>query len=206
MPLDLDGTDADLLDPQAVILGEAWEMRGVGGSGSGVGAEESAYTLTRRQERLYTFRADLYEPDVLDVADDQAVSDLAYKMKPSALDVPCWKRESQEENQPSPVGRTNYDISLTIDEFTFPSGVDTNDSWLIKLYPLHPEPLIGAEGDAKGKVQAADNRVQFYVVQGGAQDRPAVGRRQANQRKVFAVKTSPPKTIGGQLLAKKAGG
>ncbi len=196
MALDLTGADAELLDPRKTILGDAWERRGAG-------IVQTPYTLTRRQERLYVFRADLYAPIVLDVDDDQAASDLAYPMKPSAREVPCWKRESQEENQPSPVGRTNYDISLTIDQFTFPSGVVIDDGFLIKLYPLQPEALIGAVGDAQVEIQMVDNAVQFYVVQGGAQDRPAVGRRQSNHRKVFAVKTSPPKTVGGKLLARR---
>ena len=86
------------------------------------------------------------------------------------------------------------------------TGVEIEDAWLIKLYPLPPEALIGAEGDAEVLVQSSDSGVQFYVVQGGAQDRPSVGRRQANERKLFAVKTSPPKTISGQLLARRSAG
>lgn len=197
MPLlDLTGADAELLDPRKTILGDAWQ-------GRGAVDVETPYTLTRRQERLYVYRADLYAPIELDVDDNQAPSDLAYPMKPSARGVPCWKRESQEENQPSPVGRTNYDINLTIDQFTFPSGADIDDGFLIKLYPLPAELLVGAVGDAPVEMQAVDNLFQFYVVQGGAQDRFALGRRQANHRKIFAVKTSPPKTIDGQLLARR---
>lgn len=182
-------TDPKWRDPHEVILGDAYP------------AEETGFTLTRRQERLYQYRADLYAPLLLDLAEDQAASDIAYPTRPTAASVPCWKRESQEQNQASPVGRTNYDISLTIDEFTFPSGVDIEDGWLIKLYPLTPESLIGSV--AEGAVQVADNEIQFYVVQGGPQDRPSVGRRQSNQRKVFAVKTSPPVTNAGQLLMRK---
>ena len=194
MGLDLTGADAELLDPRKTLLGNAWQ-------GRGVVDVETPYTLTRRQEHLYVFRVDIYEPIVLDVDDSQAAYDLAYPMKPTARGVPCWKRESQEENQPSSVGRTNYDIAMTIDQFTFPSGVVIDDGFLIKLYPLRAEVLVGAALDASVDLPMADNGVQFYIVQGGAQDRPAVGRRQANERKVFAVKTSPPKTVAGQLLA-----
>ena len=191
-------TAAKYLDPASVILGSAYPGATPVGD---IEATAPGYTLTRRQEHLYRFRADLFKPVELDTSDDQSVSDQAWKEPATASAVPCWKRESQEENQASPVGRTNYDIALTIDQFTFPSGVTIDDGWLIKLYSPDPEELVGAEAMGNGQMQNADDGPQFYIVQGGAQDRPAVNRRQANQRKVFGVKTSAPVSHLGQFTA-----
>lgn len=147
-------------------------------------AERLGYRLARRQIKLFTWWCDLYPPSKLEIENDNAAKDLTYHPKPLFENVPCYKIESQESNQASPIGRGNYDIMMTTDQFKFAAGQGIEDGWLIYLYPP-----VGVAEDRSG--------VQCYIVQGGAQDKPKTGIRDTNQRKVYAIKTPTPKSIGG---------
>lgn len=195
MALDLQGEDADLLDPKAVILGDSYDQRGVL-------TGESAFNLTRLQERLYVYLADLYAPVELNVDDDQSVADATFAPKPTQTAVPCWKTENRNSPEQSPAGRTSAGLS-NADVLRFPIEAQVADGWLVKLYPAPVEQLVGAEGDAPGQVPQQTDRPIFYLVQNDPEAHPAIGRRPSNQKKVFALSIPPPRTISGKLLAKR---
>lgn len=140
--------------------------------------------LNRRQRQLYTFRVDLWRPLPLTVQGGDFTGlavDFGYVPEPAYRGVACYQIESQETNKPSIVGRNNYDIMMTIDQFKFVIEQEIEDGWLIRVRSTGSE--------------SATDVGQFYIVQGGAQDKPAIGRREPNQRKVFAVKCPPPQGI-----------
>lgn len=196
MALDLGGADAELLDPVAAILGDAWPARGESTTNSPTG-----YVITRRQERLYAWRADLFAPAVLDVDDDQAAADATFAPEPTLKGVPCLKVENRNTSEASTVGRTAAG-SGNADIFKFPAGLPLSDGWLIKAYPPAGEALLGAEGDASGP-KAPSGEIAYYIALNDPETRPLSGRRQANESKVLGLITSPPKIIQGKLLTRK---
>jgi hypothetical protein len=137
------------------------------------------YAYVWRQERVFIGRCDLYKPSDIDVEDDNAAIDLLYGPLPTFAWVPVYPIESTEDNVASDIGRTNYDIALTIDLFKFIEGQEIGDGWLIALYPVGNNP----------------GGVACYITQGDAQDTPGAFRRTANQRVVFAKKSVTPSTI-----------
>lgn len=146
--------------------------------------------LNSRQQRTYIYRVDLFPPEPLTVESDQAARDLYYPPLPKYRLVPCFKGESAEMNVPTLAGRTNYDISLTLDMFKFEASQEIEDGWLIRVHPRQYAPPDRAE-------------FEYYVTQGGGRDNPTIPgtARRANQRRVFAVKTIAPRTVdGGETL------
>jgi len=188
MALDFTGADADLLDPIAVITGSAYPSRGED-------APRSDYTLTRRQERLYLFRADIYQPVQGDLDNDQAAVDSPWQTPALATCVPCWKRKSEESIEVNAIGRTN----VSPDTFEFPLGVMIADGYLIKLYPLDPLSEPSSEGSIAlqdvGEVQGGGMGVIWYKAKTGPKDRYAAGSRRANHRVVPALAIAPPKGL-----------
>lgn len=138
--------------------------------------------LTRRQERLYYLRADLFKPEPLKVTLDQGAKDLAYPPTPTYPLVPCFRQDSVEINSPQIMGRTNYDIAMTLDVLKFSFSQEIEDGWLVRVHPVPNSPP-----DRQG--------FDFYVTQGGGQDHPSVGRRHANQRRVLVVKVPIPRDV-----------
>lgn len=145
--------------------------------------------LVKRQERAYNLRADLFKPDPLKVGLDQLARDLTYPPTPTYPLVRCRRTDSAEINTAQVPGRTNYDISLTLDVFKFAFDQEIEDGWLVRVHPVPNSPP-----DRQG--------FDFYVTQGGGQDHPSVGRRHANQRRVLVVKVPKPRDIenGGLLV------
>jgi hypothetical protein len=195
-----DLSDPKFTDPVRVILGDAYGT--IATPVGDVEATAPGWTLTRRQEHLYRWRADLYAPLVPDVDNEQAPADEGWPLAPTYQSVPCWRSPAQEQDAPTPAGRA----ATGLDVFRFPVGVSLSDGWLIKLFPLEAEELVGATGNATGQMQGeglqeSEGASRFYLVQSAPEAHPMVGRRTVNHIKALAKHIAPPKTYRGQLFA-----
>lgn len=151
-------------------------------------ARRLGYELVSRQTKLFTWWCDLYPPSGIRVGKDGQAASMSRGTLPKYRFVPCYKIESQEDNEIQAFARANYDIALTIDQFKFAAGQEIEDGWLIALYPPG-----GAASDRE--------HIQCYVTQGGAQDKPSTGIRETNQRKLFAKKTNTPTNLQASVPA-----
>lgn len=195
-----DLSDPKFSDPVRVIRGDAYATLAT--PVGDVEATAPGWTLTRRQEHLYRWRADLFEPALPDVDNEQAPTDESWRGAPTHQSVPCWRSPAPEQDAPTPAGRT----ATGLDAFRFPVGVALSDGWLIKLYPLAVEELVGASGDATGHMQAeglqaSESAIRFFLVQSAPQAHFMAGRRTPNHIKALAKHIAPPKTYRGELLA-----
>lgn len=148
-------------------------------------AKRLGYSLTWRQEQVFTWRCDLYRKPRQNVKSDNRAKDRVWGPLPDYIQVPCYKIESKELNAASMVGRTNDDVAFTIDQLKVAAGQEIEDGWLVFIYSA-----VGAASDRTGG--------QCYVTQGGAEDKPSTGIRTTNQRIVYLVKMPTPPTIQPQ--------
>ncbi len=138
--------------------------------------------LNRRQQRAYLDTVDIWLPveDVGLNAQGQAQNQrYPSPSSPSATNVACLHIASKEEDTPTPTGRGNYDIALTIDEFHFPLDVEITDYCLLRFTTVgHPD--YG----------------RYFVVKGEASDTIDYGatsyKRRANLRTCFANPIAKP--------------
>jgi hypothetical protein len=139
--------------------------------------------LTHRQVRVYQDRADLFRPSwpEVELAGNRG-QDITYGPLPDYRDVPCYRIDSQDSNLPRLPGRSMGELVMNNTSFKFPFSQEVGDGWLIALKLPSGGPDNAPE-------------VRFFVSQGEAQDKPARGRRRANQRSLFATEVPQPGTI-----------
>ncbi len=147
--------------------------------------------LTRRQTRVYTYHCDLFRPSWPAVADDNQAIDVAFGPLPDYKNVPCYRIDSQELNVARIPGRGMGELVINSTVFKFAYAQEVGDGWLIVI-ALPPGPANQA-------------KVRCYIGQGDPQDKPVVGRRRANQRRMFATETSLPKSVEVASLTAYAG-
>jgi hypothetical protein len=133
-----------------------------------------ADTRNSRQRRVFTYVVNLYAP-IEGVGAEGEALDHTYPEEPTYSNVRTFWRNMDEENTPSTVGRTNYDIILTTDEFKFAIEQEIGDGWMIEM--------VSGAGEENG---------QTYVSMGGAKQRANKFRRRAHQNTVAARRLARP--------------
>lgn len=139
--------------------------------------------LTRRQKSTFQTIVDLYRPNdpavrvSLTDPEDEEPLDMEYDSQPAAVNVKCRHKYSQENNQVSLEGRTDYDIMATTDQFIFTADVEIDDGWVL---------VSKTPGNDYG---------QTYISMGVPRDLPSYKRRKSNMRIIFAKKCVRPENI-----------
>jgi hypothetical protein len=150
----------------------------------------AAWGLTWRQTRLYTFRCDIYRPlKAIRLDVDATGKDLDYPPLPTAKNVPCYRKDSQEFNNPTPIGRGKGDLVMTNTSFTFPLKADVGEGYLIRFH------LLDALAPGEREADARQLTYRFYIVQGDPSDTPTVRVRHVNSRNLVAAETQRPLSV-----------
>lgn len=133
--------------------------------------------FNRRQQRSYEYSVDLYKPLDISVSGSyRVIEDQAYPEEATYKNVKCGYNESSVLESPSEIGRTNYDILLTIDHFEFNNAQAIEGGWAIHMRSPRIYNDVG----------------KWWIVQGSAQDRPPLNRRRANSRTIYAKRSPAP--------------
>jgi len=136
--------------------------------------------LTRRQQKRYTFRCELYRPSAIapaasgSRATDRA-KDEQWGPKPAYTGVPCYYASAEEATQPTGAGLQSEANLFTFYNFYFEAAQEVGNGWTIRFtVPGHP-----------------DDGEWFFV-----QDKPkttvSTGRRSVNQSTVFTTRGPAP--------------
>lgn len=101
--------------------------------------------LSPRQELAYGHLCDLYKPAHA-IAADGKVGPETYTLEYE--DVRCRFVVRQSPSSPSPMGRVESDIVLSIDEVLFSEDQEIDDGWWIQNKSLRPD---GSVSNANGR-------------------------------------------------------
>lgn len=139
-----------------------------------------AYTLNKRQVRSYTEEVTFYGGDLqAGAASDGGAKDPSV---PSAItgaaNIPALLRQSPQNVDVGPLGRSNVDIAMTLDKLKIPVGVAVRDAQFFKLVGPASHPDLNT----------------WWALQGNARVTPSRGSREANEQ-VFFCKPVPDPTV-----------
>lgn len=148
-----------------------------------------AIYLTARQEARYSNRilvvraAAAVDPETKERSDD-SFAQVAQPPPCGLAPVPAAYQYTQNDSDPSGIGRLKRRTALTEDQLKVPSGVDLQDGdWVIDVTP------------------DSDNYGECSKVQGQPRKRPTLGNRQTNEQAFQLMSEEAPPFVAAAVIA-----
>lgn len=131
--------------------------------------------LSRRQNRLYTYRFNLYRPNASVHSTDLEATDAQTAYTPAFSDVPGYYKSTPELDNNSIAGRSPGVNLFVLDEFHFSSDQEIADTWVIEMTGSDPNatphPYIG----------------RFWICLDNSQEAASQGRRQNGFQMIYGI-------------------